>query len=78
MNGANIVGLMTIAGYGTSPETARPCFSSLRTIRDQLEVKTGLKLPELSMGMSSDLESAIEEGATYVRVGSALFEGLDA
>ena len=78
MNGANIVGLMTIAGYGTSPETARPCFSSLRTIRDQLEVKTGLKRPELSMGMSSDLESAIEEGATYVRVGSALFEGLDA
>ena len=74
---ANVVGLMTIAGYGTSPETARPCFSALRTIRDQLRERTGLALPELSMGMSSDFESAIEEGATYVRVGSSLFEGLD-
>ena len=74
---ANVVGLMTIAGYGTSPESARPCFALLRKTRDTLREKTGLALPELSMGMSSDLESAIEEGATFVRVGSSLFEGLD-
>ena len=77
LSDAQVVGLMTIAGYGTSPETARPCFSVLRSTRDQLREKSGLALPELSMGMSSDLEAAIEEGATYVRVGSALFEGLD-
>ncbi len=72
-----IVGLMTMAGYGTSPEAARPAFARLREIREALEQRTGLALPELSMGMSSDFEAAIEEGATIVRVGSALFEGLD-
>jgi PLP dependent protein len=70
-----IVGLMTIAGYGTSNDEARPTFARLRELRDHLRSATGLALPELSMGMSGDYEAAIEEGATFVRVGSALFEG---
>ena len=72
-----IVGLMTIAGYGTSNDEARPTFAALRELRDRLRGETGLPLPELSMGMSGDFEAAIEEGATFVRVGSALFEGAD-
>lgn len=71
-----IVGLMTIAGWGTTAEEARPCFARLRDVRDELSRRTGLPLVELSMGMTNDFESAIEEGATLVRVGSALFEGV--
>jgi pyridoxal phosphate enzyme (YggS family) len=70
-----IVGLMTIAGYGTTNEEARPTFAGLRQLRDRMRARTGLPLSELSMGMSGDYEAAIEEGATLVRVGSALFEG---
>ncbi|QDV35786.1 YggS family pyridoxal phosphate-dependent enzyme [Tautonia plasticadhaerens] len=72
-----IVGLMTMAGYGTTDEEARPTFAALRELRDRMRDRTGLELPELSMGMSGDFGAAIEEGATLVRVGSALFEGLD-
>jgi PLP dependent protein len=72
-----IVGLMTMAAWGTTGETARPSFVRLRELRDLLQEKTGLTLGELSMGMSGDFEAAIEEGATLVRIGSALFEGLD-
>jgi pyridoxal phosphate enzyme (YggS family) len=71
-----IVGLMTMAALGTTAETARPSFARLREIRDTLRTRSGLALPELSMGMSNDFETAIEEGATWVRVGSALFEGV--
>jgi pyridoxal phosphate enzyme (YggS family) len=71
-----IVGLMTIAGYGTSSDEARPAFARLRELRDRLRLATDLALPELSMGMSGDFEAAVEEGATLVRVGSALFEGV--
>lgn len=71
-----VVGLMTMAALGTSAETARPSFVLLRETRDALHARTGLALPELSMGMSNDFETAIEEGATLVRVGSALFEGV--
>jgi pyridoxal phosphate enzyme (YggS family) len=70
-----IVGLMTIAGYGTSNDEARPTFAALRDLRDRFQTVSGLSLPELSMGMSGDYEAAIEEGATFIRVGSALFEG---
>ena len=63
----NVAGLMTIAPYDDDPEASRPVFRKLRALRDTL----GLK--ELSMGMSGDFEVAVEEGATYVRVGSALF-----
>ncbi len=72
-----IVGLMTIAGYGTSNESARPSFVTLRQTRDDLRTRTGLALNQLSMGMSNDFEAAIEEGATLVRVGSALFDGVE-
>ncbi len=73
-----VVGLMTMAAQGTSAEEARPAFVKLREIRDQLETRTGMRLPELSMGMSNDYDVAIEEGSTWVRVGSALFEGVGA
>lgn len=72
-----IVGLMTIAGYDTDAETARPTFAMVRQLRDRLRERTGLALPQLSMGMSNDYTSAVEEGATMVRVGSSLFEGVD-
>jgi uncharacterized pyridoxal phosphate-containing UPF0001 family protein len=72
-----VVGLMTMAAWGTTAETARPSFIRLRELRDRLRLKTGLALGELSMGMSGDFEAAIEEGATLVRIGSALFEGLE-
>jgi PLP dependent protein len=72
-----IVGLMTIAGMGTTAATARGSFVRLRELRDKLRQETDLPLAELSMGMSNDFETAIEEGATLVRVGSALFEGVE-
>jgi pyridoxal phosphate enzyme (YggS family) len=74
--GIPVVGLMTMAAWGTDAATARPSFRRLRQIRDELRRRTGLPLDELSMGMSADFESAIEEGATLVRIGSALFEGV--
>lgn len=74
---ARIVGLMTMAGYDTTSETARPTFARLREIRDEAESRVGRRFPELSMGMSGDYVAAVEEGATLVRVGSALFQGLD-
>ncbi|HEX8199840.1 MAG TPA: YggS family pyridoxal phosphate-dependent enzyme [Isosphaeraceae bacterium] len=72
-----IVGLMTMAALGTTAEAARPAFARLRALRDALRAETGLALNELSMGMSHDYEVAIEEGATLIRVGSALFEGVE-
>lgn len=66
-------GLMTIAPFVDDPETIRPVFRDLRQLRDSLRESTGLKLPVLSMGMSGDFEVAIEEGATHVRIGRALF-----
>ena len=72
-----IVGLMTMAALGTTPETARASFVALRELRDALRQRAGLPLNELSMGMSNDFETAIEEGATLVRIGSALFEGVE-
>jgi pyridoxal phosphate enzyme (YggS family) len=72
-----VVGLMTMAAWGTDAESARPSFIRLRAVRDALASRSGLALPELSMGMSNDFETAVEEGATLVRVGSALLEGVD-
>jgi pyridoxal phosphate enzyme (YggS family) len=66
-------GLMTIPPYRENPEEVRPYFARLRELRDKLEEEFGLKLPELSMGMSHDYGVAIEEGATIVRIGSAIF-----
>lgn len=73
-----IEGLMTMAPLSDDPETARSVFRSLRQLRDELvDASTGrLTLPDLSMGMSGDFEIGIEEGATLVRIGSSLFDGL--
>jgi pyridoxal phosphate enzyme (YggS family) len=68
-----IEGLMTIAPYDDEPEAARPYFRALRELRDRIATRTGLPFGTLSMGMSGDFEIAIEEGATIVRVGSAIF-----
>lgn len=67
-----VEGLMTIPPFFEDPEGARPYFRRLRELRDEAE-RAGFRLPELSMGMSGDFEAAIEEGATMVRVGSAIF-----
>jgi pyridoxal phosphate enzyme (YggS family) len=72
-----IVGLMTIAALGTTAETARRSFVRLRELSETLRRNTDLPLCELSMGMSNDFETAIQEGATMVRIGSALFEGVE-
>jgi pyridoxal phosphate enzyme (YggS family) len=74
----SIEGLMTMAAYSENPEDARPAFAALRTVRDELAEQDPARrrLPHLSMGMSGDFERAIEEGATLVRIGSALWEGL--
>ena len=77
LTGASVRGLMTMAAHAADPQECRPTFAELRELRDRLRVATGLALPELSMGMSNDFEVAVEEGATFIRVGSTLFEGLD-
>jgi pyridoxal phosphate enzyme (YggS family) len=73
-----IRGLMCMAALEGGLETARGNFAALRTLRDSLRTNcpANIVLDELSMGMSGDYEVAIEEGATIVRVGSALFEGI--
>jgi hypothetical protein len=68
-----IRGCMTVPPFTEDPEGARACFRRLRELRDQLRARSGLALPELSMGMSHDFEVAIEEGSTCVRVGTAIF-----
>lgn len=69
----HVRGLMTIAPLVDDPEETRPVFAALRSLRDQLQEATGIALPELSMGMTNDYEVAIEEGATIIRVGRAIF-----
>jgi len=67
-------GLMTMAPFTSDPEDARPVFAGLRQLRDELQSRYELDgFTELSMGMSGDFEVAVEEGATLVRVGSALY-----
>ena len=65
-------GLMTVHPLAIHPEQARPAFRRLRELRDELARRLDWPLPELSMGMSNDFEVAIEEGATQIRVGTAL------
>ena len=71
-------GLMAMAGREGDLDSARRNFARMRELRDQLrrDLPDGMSLDELSMGMSGDFEAAIEEGATIVRIGSALFEGV--
>lgn len=68
-----LVGLMTMPPFFDDPERARPVFSQLREIRETLEKQLGVSLPHLSMGMTGDFVSAVEEGATLVRVGTRIF-----
>jgi PLP dependent protein len=70
---AQLVGLMTIAPMGVPASEGRAVFARLRELRDRLEQSAGIGLPELSMGMSADAEAAAAEGATLVRIGTALF-----
>jgi len=64
--------LMTMPPYFDSPEMSRPYYIKLRELKEKM-IREGIPLKELSMGMSNDFEIAIEEGATYVRVGTAIF-----
>jgi len=73
-------GLMTLAAYDEDPERCRPTFALVRELCDRLrtQISPPHLLDHLSMGMSNDFEVAIEEGATLVRLGTVLFEGLEA
>ena len=68
-----LLGFMTVPPYLENPEEVRPYFRRLREIRDRMEDRFGKPFPELSMGMSHDFEVAVEEGATIVRIGTAIF-----
>jgi hypothetical protein len=79
LKAARLAGLMTLPPFYDDPVAARPVFARLRALRDEL-VAEGVpadRLAELSMGMSHDFEAAIAEGATIVRVGSAIFGARD-
>ena len=70
----SVKGLMAMPPFFNNPEKARPYFTALRVLRDQIQkVFPGVVLNELSMGMTGDFEVAIEEGATLVRIGTAIF-----
>ena len=73
LKGIRVEGLMTIPPYHPNPENSRRHFSRLRGFRDQCEKQNRLSLHKLSMGMTNDFEVAVEEGATLVRVGTAIF-----
>ena len=72
-SGLNICGLMCIPPFSNQIEETRQYFSLLRDLRDKVSEKSGLSLPHLSMGMSSDFELAILEGASIIRLGSLIF-----
>jgi pyridoxal phosphate enzyme (YggS family) len=72
LNHLSLEGLMTMPPYFDSPELSRPYYIALRALKERM-VKEGIPMKDLSMGMSNDFEIAIEEGATYVRVGTAIF-----
>jgi PLP dependent protein len=69
----DVVGLMTMPPFAEEPEDVRPFFARLRELRDRAREETGFDLPGLSMGMSHDFEVAVEEGATWIRLGTVLF-----
>ncbi|HOO90803.1 MAG TPA: YggS family pyridoxal phosphate-dependent enzyme, partial [Syntrophales bacterium] len=75
LNSLSIRGLMTMPPWFDDPEDARPYFVALRKLRDMIiaEEIPGVEMRELSMGMSGDYQVAVEEGATIVRVGTAIF-----
>lgn len=71
----SVRGLMTMPPYSDDPENSRPYFQALRKLRDEIRAASipGISMAELSMGMTDDFEVAIEEGATMIRVGRAIF-----
>jgi pyridoxal phosphate enzyme (YggS family) len=73
LRAAQVRGLMTMARAGADENEQRATFARLRELRDRLAQASGLDLPELSMGMTADAEAAVAEGATMVRIGTALF-----
>lgn len=73
INNIKIKGLMTVEPYRKNPEQIRPIFIKLRQIKDKLEKKFKISLPQLSMGMSQSYCVAIEDGATIIRLGTAIF-----
>ncbi|MEF3697086.1 YggS family pyridoxal phosphate-dependent enzyme [Desulfolutivibrio sp.] len=73
MANLDLQGLMVLPRALDDPQAARPAFAALRALRDELATRLGRTLPVLSMGMSGDLEPAVEEGATHVRIGTDLF-----
>lgn len=73
----DVVGLMTMPPFTVDPEGARPYFRRLRELRDEWAASSGVELRELSIGMSNDFEVAIEEGATWIRLGTVLFGDRD-
>jgi len=77
--GLRVEGLMTMAVFSDDPARVRPCFARLRELAHHLRGRRipALRMKHLSMGMTQDFEIAVEEGATIVRVGSALFQGIE-
>ena len=73
MPNLELCGLMCVAPLGADETRTRACFAALAAMRDQLSDKLGRPLAHLSMGMSGDFEMAVEEGATFVRVGTTIF-----
>lgn len=73
LSGIHVQGLMTMAPFVENEEAIRQCFRNLRQLRDQLQTVHQHSLPLLSMGMSHDYPIAIEEGATLLRIGTAIF-----
>ncbi len=75
MKNISLQGLMTIPPYFNAPEKVRPFFAALRELRDRIRKEgiANIEMNELSMGMTGDFEAAIEEGATMVRIGTAIF-----
>ncbi|MCH7774473.1 MAG: alanine racemase, partial [Bacteroidetes bacterium] len=72
LSNINLIGLMTMAPYTDDEQLIRKSFSELRKLKDKIN-QQGFNLTELSMGMTSDFEIAIDEGATMLRIGSAIF-----
>lgn len=73
LRAASLAGLMTIGPAGAGLDESRRAFATLRRLRDELVLLTGRPLPELSMGMTADADAAVAEGATLVRIGTAIF-----
>src|SRR5262249_14773197 len=78
LHSVHVQGLMTMAAFDEDPERCRPTFARLRDLRDRLrgQMPPPHRLEYLSMGMSNDFEVAVEEEATLIRLGTALFEGI--